>query len=137
MTAFIGDFAAGVEAFREREGLRYELVHSHYWLSVVAGDELARRWRAPHLAMFHTLGEVKLRARASESESAERLEAERRLVNTVDRVVAATEHERQLLRQLYRVPRERIAVIPLGVDLDDFRPRSRAHARAALAFDER
>ena len=136
VTAFIGDFAAGVEAFREREGLRYELVHSHYWLSVVAGDELARRWGAPHLAMFHTLGEVKLRARASESEPAERLEAERRLVNTVDRVVAATEHERQLLRQLYRVPRERIAVIPLGVDLDDFRPRSQAQARAALGFDE-
>ena len=133
--AFTGDFAAGVEAFRAREGLQYDLVHSHYWLSVVAGDELTRRWGVPHLAMFHTLGEVKLRARASESEPPERLEAERRLVNTVDRVVAATEHERQLLRQLYRVPRERVAVIPLGVDLGDFRPRSQAQARAALGFD--
>src|SRR6185436_16751851 len=77
-------FAAGVEAFRSREGLEYDLIHSHYWLSVAAGDVLARRWGVPHVAMFHTLGDVKLRARASEHEGAERLETERRLVHALD-----------------------------------------------------
>ena len=129
-----GEFAAAVEAFREREGLRYQLVHSHYWLSVLAGERLASDWGSPHLAMFHTLGEVKLRARASEREPAERLEAERRLVHSVDRIVSATRHERQLLRQVFRVAPERIAVIPLGVDLEQFQPRDRAAARAALEF---
>ena len=128
------EFAAAVEAFREREGLRYELVHSHYWLSVLAGERLASDWGVPHLAMFHTLGEVKLRARASEREPAERLEAERRLVRSVDRIVSATQQERQLLRQVFRVDPRRIAVIPLGVDLDQFQPRDREAARAALDF---
>jgi D-inositol-3-phosphate glycosyltransferase len=133
------DFAAGVEAFAVREAVAYELVHSHYWLSVLAGERLARTWAIPHLAMFHTLGEVKLRARASEHESPARLDAERRLVHAVDRIVAATEHERRLLRQIYRVPPTRVEVIPLGVDLERFQPRDRATARRALGVgtDER
>ena len=129
-------FAEAVEAFREREGLTYDLIHSHYWLSVASGDLLARRWAAPHIAMFHTLGDVKLRARASEHETPERLEAERRLVHSLDRIVAATEHERQLLRQLFRVSPQKVAVIPLGVDLGRFEPRSRAEARAALGLSQ-
>ncbi|MSQ41654.1 MAG: glycosyltransferase family 1 protein [Dehalococcoidia bacterium] len=134
MIPFTAQFAAGVEAFRAREALRYDLLHSHYWLSVEAGDELARAWGTPHLAMFHTLGEVKLRARASEREPKQRLEAERRLVHCVDRIVAASEHERQLLRQMFRVPPQCVTVIPLGVDLERFQPRDAAVARAALAL---
>jgi D-inositol-3-phosphate glycosyltransferase len=127
-------FAAGVEAFRAREGRSYDVVHSHYWLAVAAGDVLAAQWDVPHIAMFHTLGDVKLRARASEREAPERLEAERRLVHTLDRIVAATVHERQLLQQLFRVSPQKVAVIPLGVDLERFEPRDRAQARAELGL---
>lgn len=129
-------FADGVEAFRVREGLQYDVIHSHYWLSAAAGEALATLWAAPHVAMFHTLGEVKLRARASEHETPDRLEAERHLVHVLDRVVVATEHERQLLRQLYRVPTDRVAVIPLGVDIDRFQPGDRFEARAALGLTD-
>src|SRR5688572_27164038 len=132
LASLIDEFAAGVEVFRQREGLAYDLVHSHYWLSVAAGELLARRWDVKHLAMFHTLAEVKLRARASEHEPAARIEAERRLVHELDRIVAATVHERLLLHQLYRVPAEHVAVIPLGVDLEAFRPRDAAAARATI-----
>ena len=129
-------FSAGVERFRASEGLAYDVIHSHYWLSVEAGDVLARLWGVPHLAMFHTLGDVKLRARASEHESQIRLQAERRLVHSVDHIVAATEHERQLLKQLYRVQPGRVSVIPLGVDLDRFVPQAQAEARAALGLTD-
>ncbi len=100
LISFTDAFAEGVEAFRASEDLRYDLVHSHYWLSAVAGESLASIWDAPHLGMFHTLGEVKLRARASEHEPPERLEAERRLVHNLDRVVAGTDYEQRLLRQI-------------------------------------
>ncbi|MBM4415412.1 MAG: glycosyltransferase family 1 protein, partial [Chloroflexi bacterium] len=132
----VEEFADGVYAFAQCEGRAYDVVHSHYWLAVEAGALLARRWGVPHVAMFHTLGDVKLRARASEREPAVRLEAERRLVHEVDCIVAATEHERQLLRQLYRVPPAHVRVIPLGVDREQFRPRDRAAARARVAMPE-
>lgn len=129
---FTDQFAAAIDGFREREALRYDLLHSHYWLSVVAGERLARLWHAPHLATFHTLAEVKLRARASEREPQERIEAEHRLVHAVDGIVVATSHERQLLRQIYRVSPGRVTVIPQGVDLDQFQPRERSAARAEI-----
>ena len=140
LAAWVPAFAEGVEAYRQREGLRYDLLHSHYWLSAAAGDLLRSRWRVPHLAMFHTLAEVKLRARVSERESAERREAERRLVHRLDGIVVATEHERRFLSQLYRVPERRVSVIPLGVDRDRFRPYAAddpevARVRATLGLD--
>jgi D-inositol-3-phosphate glycosyltransferase len=128
------EFAAGIEAFRASEGTHYDLVHSHYWLSAVAGERLVTGWGVPHLAMFHTLGEVKLRARASEHEPPERLEAERRLVHSLDRVIAATGYEERLLRQVYRVPAGRVEVIPLGVDPERFHPGSRAEARTRFGI---
>lgn len=133
--AWTGEFASGVRAFAAREGGGYGLVHSHYWLSAAAGRELARAWDAPHVAMFHTLAEVKLRAGASDGEPPERIEAERALAPGVDRVVVATEHERLLLGEIYGVPPERTAVIPPGVDRERFRPRDRAAARAALGVE--
>jgi D-inositol-3-phosphate glycosyltransferase len=129
------EFSAGVEAFRASQELRYDLVHSHYWLSAVAGEPLSRSWGVPHLAMFHTLGEVKLRARASEQEPPERLEAERRLVHELDTVVAATAYEQRLLKQVYGVPRTRVEVIPLGVDPERFCPGPQADARAELGIE--
>ncbi|TAJ20060.1 MAG: glycosyltransferase family 1 protein [Dehalococcoidia bacterium] len=132
---YVDAFAGRVEAFRAREDATYDAIYSHYWLSVAAGDRLASMWRVPHEAMFHTLGDVKLRARASESERPERLEAERRLVHRLDRIIAATEHERQLLRQIFRVDARKVAVIPLGVDLSMFTPRPQSEARARLGLD--
>ena len=128
-------FARGVADFARSEGVEYDLVHSHYWLAVEAGALLAREWDAPHVAMFHTLAEVKLLARSSEREPEERREAERRLVHEVDRIVAATEHERRLLDQVYGVPRARVEVIPLGVDRERFRPRAQLDARRSLGID--
>ena len=49
--------------------------------------------------------------------------------------MAATEHERQLLRQIFRVDAQKVAVIPLGVDLGMFTPRPQSEARARLGLD--
>ena len=56
---YIPAFAQQVEDFRRREGLHYDLLHSHYWLSGAAGMRLTRRWQVPHIIMFHTLAHLK------------------------------------------------------------------------------
>ena len=135
MDGFADEFAAGVSAFAGANGLRYDFVHSHYWLSAIAGRSLAREWDVPHVAMFHTLADVKLGVGYSDYEPDARVAAERALVHDVDRVVVATEHEMHLLGELYGVPSRNVAVIPPGVDRERFRPRERATARADLGLD--
>ncbi|MEX2245795.1 MAG: glycosyltransferase, partial [Dehalococcoidia bacterium] len=125
-------FEAGVLAFAAREGLTYDLVHSHYWLSGVVGAALAARWGAPHVAMFHTLAEVKNRARITEHEPAARADAERAVALAADRIVVATEHERALLTSLYAASTAKVDVVPCGVDLELFSPMDKELARRSL-----
>src|SRR6266481_3646284 len=55
----LDQFAAGVEDFARESGIAYDLIHSHYWLSGVAGLRLREKWGAPLVQMFHTLGRLK------------------------------------------------------------------------------
>ena len=130
-------FADGVEAFRTRERVRYDLVHSHYWLSGLAGLDLARRWDVPLVHMFHTLGAIKNAvARGSDDvEPEERLVAETRIAAGADRIVASNLMERADLAWHCKADTARVAVIPCGVDLDLFRPGDTRSARARLGVD--
>lgn len=135
LTAYIPEFSARLQQFAERERLQYDLIHAHYWMSGLVGKELRSAWKAPMVAMFHTLGLVKDRiAVLGERESDERIRGERRVLAAADMVVAATPAERADLQWLYELPSARAAVIPPGVDLDHFRPLDKAAARAKLGF---
>lgn len=126
-------FVAGVECFAVSQRLDYDLIHSHYWLSGAAGMDLARRWGAPHLAMFHTLARLKQHARPEERESDLRIEQERLIIAGADGVIVATEDEREQITRLYGLSRQAMHTVPCGVDLAQFAPGDRAAARARLA----
>jgi D-inositol-3-phosphate glycosyltransferase len=131
------EFAERMEAFRTRERVRYDLVHSHYWLSGLAGLDLARRWDVPLVHMFHTLGAIKnaVARGSNDTEPEERLAAEIRIAKEADRIVASNLVERADLAWHLGADPGRVAVIPCGVDVELFRPRPTAPARARLGLD--
>ena len=133
---YIGQFQDGVAAFAVAEGHAYDLVYSHYWLSGIAGEQLAKRWSAPHVVMFHTLGEVKKRARITEHEPDERIVTERRIASSASRIIVASRHEEHLLEALYGADAERIAIVPCGVDVELFSPMDKHIARRRLGLKE-
>src|SRR3990172_4715429 len=129
------EFLNSLRHFQQENGLQYDLIHSHYWLSGWVGCLLSQRWRVPHAVMFHTLAEIKNRARVGENESALRIETERKVLAGADRVIAASEHEKGQMVRLYSAPAHRIEVIPCGINLELFRPTKKAAARRRLGLE--
>ena len=126
------EFAREMRRFVQEDGRGYDAIHSHYWQSGWAGGHLARQLNVPHIVMFHTLGEVKNRARFGEQEPRKRIRHERQIARRASAIVTASDHERELLQRYYGADRAKMHTIPCGVDLELFRPRDRAAARKRL-----
>ncbi len=126
-------FAGGVLAVTRAHGLRYDVVHSHYWLSGQVGWLLRDLWRVPLVHTAHTLAAVK-NLHLAEGDSPEpesRRICEQQIADNADRMVVNTEEEAANLVEFYDADRSRIDVIPPGVDVGLYQPGSdRATERA-------
>jgi D-inositol-3-phosphate glycosyltransferase len=131
---YMSEFADGILKFSESKGIRYDLIHSHYWMSGVAAEILKNRWDVPVIQMFHTLGVMKNRIVRSESEkeSPFRIETEKRIVAFANRIVIATPAEKEQLISNYEADEKRLVIIPPGVDTTRFYPISEDEARAVI-----
>src|SRR5215210_6767281 len=102
-----------------------DLVHAHFWMSglasVAAADALPRP--VPVVQTFHALGSVKRRHQgAADTSPPDRIELERGLCRDVAHVVATCTDEVFELRRL-GLTRDRVSIVPCGVDTDVFTPR--------------
>ncbi|MGO8874317.1 MAG: glycosyltransferase [Acidimicrobiales bacterium] len=128
----------GMHAFGPLEGGACAL-HANYWLSGVAGHAIKHRLDLPLISTFHTLDRVKAIASPEEVEAsagARRAEAEATIIGCSDALLASCDVERQQLVDLYDADRERVEIIPLGVDHAFFSPGDRRMARRALGLDD-
>ncbi|MCI0398940.1 MAG: glycosyltransferase [Chloroflexi bacterium] len=131
---YTGDFINGVLAFAQAEQARYDLIHSHYWLSGLVAEGLRQAWGQadlPIVQMFHTLGHMKNRIAQSDAERApqSRIDGEEHVMAVADRIIAATPAEQAQLNWLYGADSGKIVIIPPGVDLERFSPIPKAVAR--------
>ncbi|GIM92355.1 D-inositol-3-phosphate glycosyltransferase [Paractinoplanes toevensis] len=113
---------------------RYDLIHSHYWLSGQVGWLARERWGVPHVHTAHTLAKVKNRwlAAGDRPEPKARVIGEEQVIAESDRLVANTAVEAQDLVTHYDAAPARTAVVQPGVDLDRFRPGPGARSRLGL-----
>lgn len=125
LAKYIPEFVEGVNAFAKEKGIKYDIIHSHYWMSGIAAASLSDLWAGtPIIHMFHTLGEMKNRIARSEAEreGEYRLNGERQVLRRANRVVVATLAELTQLRFLYKADASKMVVIPPGVDPCHFYP---------------
>lgn len=117
---------------------RYDLVHSHYWLSGQVGWLASERWSVPLIHSMHTMSKVKNLALAAgdEPEPRSRELGEELVVGASDVVVANTPVEADQLITLYGAEPDRVVVVPPGVDLQQFTTGDRAGARARLGLPD-
>ena len=122
---YIPEFVDGVNAFAKEKGIKYDIIHSHYWMSGLAAASLSDLWAGtPIVNMFHTLGEMKNRVAQSEAEreGEYRINGEKQVIRRANRIIVATLAELTQLRFLYKAEQSKMVVIPPGVDLGHFYP---------------
>jgi D-inositol-3-phosphate glycosyltransferase len=133
--SYLPAFQEELRRFSEDQGIHYQMVHSHYWLSGYIGRQAAEHWGVPHVVTFHTLSEIKMQARAGEKGSPIRPEVEKELMASAQMIIASSFHEKEAMIRLYGAPASHIEVVPCGVDLSLFKPLDMGEARKKLGLN--
>ncbi len=136
LSVTIQPFAEGV--IERVRGERFDVVHSHYWLSGWAGLLVKRAAGIPLANSFHTLGRVKNATRrvGEPAESLVRIAAEHEVIAGSDCVIASTQYEADDLAGRYGADPARLCVTHPGVDHSLFAPGSQRAARGQLGWGE-
>ncbi len=137
LASYIPEFVGGIKKFASEKGIRYDVIHSHYWMSGIAAASLSDVWAGtPIVHMFHTLGEMKNRiARTQEErEGVYRIDGEKQVLRRANRIVVATLAELTQLRFLYKADASKLVVIPPGVDVSHFYPIPADEARTYIGL---
>jgi len=134
---YLPDFAAEMALFALRDGVRYDVIHAHYWLSGWVAQLVKRYWSIPFSFMFHTSAHMKNAVSQQHlHESAQRADIERKLVRLADSIIAGNPGEAADLIWRERADASKICTIPPGVDTELFQPLDRAACRHELGLSE-
>ncbi|GAB7044172.1 MULTISPECIES: glycosyltransferase [Catenuloplanes] len=124
----MGAFAEWMAADWRATGLP-DVAHAHFWMSGLAAVTAGRVCGVPVVQTYHALGTVKRRHQgAADTSPAHRTAYERQLGRVVDRVIVQCRDEEHELASM-GVPRERMSLVPSGVDGELFRPDGPAAPR--------
>ena len=136
LPGYLDEFIKGTRAFATMQRISYDVLHTHYWQSGVAGGALAKAWSVPLVHSNHTLGRVKNEALApgDSPEPDSRIKGEEEVIDAADVLIASTDAEYHQLACLYGAAHDKLKVLPPGVDHELFVPGDRAEARAALGW---
>lgn len=125
LTSVTSSFSAGLAQLP-----RFDLIHSHYWLSALSSLPVAQKQGLPHLLSLHTVAAQKNLhlAPGDKAESEERLRAESDAVQSSLFTIAHTPAEKKTIVETYRGEKDRVRVIFPGVDSQFFHPKKHSHA---------
>jgi glycogen synthase len=131
----LGEFVAWVErmnadmlAFGVELGDRYafDLVHGHDWLVAMAGDHLARRFRAPLVTTIHATEHGRHQGWVDRHPQSYIHGVERWIANRAQGLIACSYYMREQIADVFGVADEKVIVIPNGIDPEDLQPQDGA-----------
>jgi glycosyltransferase involved in cell wall biosynthesis len=132
---YLPEFVAGFLKFQKESDLKYPLVHTNYWLSSWVGMQLKQIQKVKQVHTYHSLGAVKYKSVTTIPLIAtKRLETEKLLLETADRVVATSPQEKEHMRSLVSL-KGNIDIIPCGTDISRFGQISQEAAREKLGIN--
>jgi D-inositol-3-phosphate glycosyltransferase len=133
LPALIPDLAVAFKKALTEE--KYDVIHSHYWISGKVAMVAAKDLNIPLVHTMHTMARVK-NLNLAEGEVPEpmiRVQGETQVVAAADALVANTDAEAASLVSLYGACPDNVSVVSPGVNLKVFTPgKGRAVARKEL-----
>jgi D-inositol-3-phosphate glycosyltransferase len=121
------------------EGEKYDVIHSHYWISGKVAMPVAKKFGIPLAHTMHTMARVK-NMNLAEGERPEpmiRVQGETQVVAAADALIANTDAEAASLVSLYEACPDNVSVVSPGVDLYTFTAGSgRKAAREAVGLPQ-
>ncbi len=127
-------FVQEFQKFQLESGFEYPLVHTNYWLSSWVGMELKKSQPLLQVHTYHSLAAVKYKSVSTIPTIAKtRLQVEKTLLETADRVVATSPQEKEHMRSLVS-SKGNIDIISCGTDIEQFGSIARWTARGELGI---
>ncbi len=126
---YLDEYVKNLIGFVEKESLRYDILHSHYWDAGYVVLRAREKLGAPMVHTSHSLGLIKKRLLGEIGKKVDykfdvRIKTEREILEQADKLVSASPIEPELVRMHYGIRRE-FEVVPPGVDIDFFNPKYR------------
>ncbi len=128
-------FARAMLGFIQQQPFRYALMHANFFMSGMVAQHIKQHTGVPYVITFHALGRVRRLAQGeADGFPDERFAIEAALMRDADCVIAECEQDETDMRLLYDGALERVAIVPCGVDPQEFWPvGEEARVRLGLA----
>ncbi len=137
LPALIPNLSEAFSAVLENE--KYDVLHSHYWISGKVAMPAAKKFGIPLAHTMHTMARVK-NMNLAEGERPEpmiRVQGETQVVAAADALIANTDAEAASLVSLYEACPDNVSVVSPGVDLYKFvAGNGRKAAREAVGLPQ-
>jgi D-inositol-3-phosphate glycosyltransferase len=137
LPALIPNISEAFSAVLENE--KYDVLHSHYWISGKVAMPVAKKFGIPLAHTMHTMARVK-NMNLAEGERPEpmiRVQGETQVVAAADALIANTDAEAASLVSLYEACPDNVSVVSPGVDLYTFTAGDgRKAAREAIGLQQ-
>ena len=137
LPALIPNISDAFLAVLEKE--KYDVIHSHYWISGKVAMPVAKKFGTPLAHTMHTIARVK-NMNLAEGERPEpmiRVQGETQVVAAANALIANTDAEAASLVSLYEACPDNVSVVSPGVDLYTFTAgNGRKAAREAVGLPQ-
>ncbi|GAC1350072.1 MAG: glycosyltransferase family 1 protein [Ktedonobacteraceae bacterium] len=134
---FMPEFRNSFLRFMVQDEAQYDVLHGNFWMSGWVISELRKRLNIPAVQIFHAMGLTKRRHQKHvDTSPGDRIQTEKDIVPSVDRMIAQCPAERAELLDDYGADLHKVVIIPSAVNTRVFRPLAQADARRRIGLEE-
>lgn len=139
----VDEFAENILKRIDEEKIRYDIIHTNYWFSGIIGMKLKKVLKIPMVHVYHSIGKIRFNAlkkfKLQEKESVffqKRIKWEKKIAETADRIITTSPIEKEVIKKIFKIDKDKIELITIGIDDKIFRPIDTKKAKRRLGFVE-